>query len=133
MRQGQLVCHGRFGLGQDSLLQACVPVCGGPVAFARRYITRPLSAMANAISPFRTVRGYGGVGEFMMDWRSHGLRYGIGKGVETLAHGAWCLRTARGVSPALRRFPDLVPVFGSGRFRTSGASAGAGPGAGRGY
>ena len=53
-------------------------------------------------------------GEFMMDWRSHGLRYGIGKGVETtLAHGGVVLMNgSREYLPeALRLFPDLVPVL----------------------
>ena len=52
MRQGQLVyVMGASGSGKDSLLQALRPrLRGVPVAFARRYITRPLRA--NAISPF---------------------------------------------------------------------------------
>ena len=46
MRQGQLVyVMGASGSGKDSLLQALRPrLRGVPVAFARRYITRPLSA-----------------------------------------------------------------------------------------
>ncbi len=55
MRQGQLVyVMGASGSGKDSLLQALRPrLRGVPVAFARRYITRPLSLLrANAISPF---------------------------------------------------------------------------------
>ena len=45
MRQGQLVyVMGASGSGKDSLLQALRPrLRGVPVAFARRYITRPLS------------------------------------------------------------------------------------------
>ena len=92
MRQGQLVyVMGASGSGKDSLLQALRPrLRGVPVAFARRYITRPLSAKGErhiAVSPERFA-AMAASGEFMMDWRSHGLRYGIGKGVETtLAHG----------------------------------------------
>ena len=54
MRQGQLVCvMGASGSGKDSLLQALRPrLRGVPVAFARRYITRPSLLRANAISPF---------------------------------------------------------------------------------
>ena len=109
MRQGQLVyVMGASGSGKDSLLQALRPrLRGVPVAFARRYITRPLSAKGErhiAVSPER----------FAMDWRSHGLRYGIGKGVETtLAHGGVVLMNgSREYLPeALRLFPDLVPVL----------------------
>ena len=86
------------------------------MAFARRYITRPLSAKGErhiAVSPER-FEAMAASGEFVMDWRSHGLRYGIGKGVETtLAHGGVVLMNgSREYLPeALRRFPDLVPVL----------------------
>ena len=118
MRQGQLVyVMGASGSGKDSLLQALRPrLRGVPVAFARRYITRPLSAKGErhiAVSPERFA-AMAASGEFMMDWRSHGLRYGIGKGVETtLAHGGVVLMNgSREYLPeALRRFPDLVPVL----------------------
>ena len=58
MRQGQLVyVMGASGSGKDSLLQALRPrLRGVPVAFARRYITRPLSAKGErhiAVSPER--------------------------------------------------------------------------------
>ena len=49
-----------------------------------------------------------------MDWQSHGLRYGIGKGIEiTLAHGHVArMNGSRGYLPeAIRRFPSLVPVL----------------------
>ena len=113
MRQGQLVyVMGASGSGKDSLLQALRPrLRGVPVAFARRYITRPLSAKGErhiAVSPERFAA------MAVMDWRSHGLRYGIGKGVETtLAHGGVVLMNgSREYLPeALRRFPDLVPVL----------------------
>lgn len=118
MRQGQLVyVMGASGSGKDSLLQALRPrLRGVPVAFARRYITRPLSAKGErhiAVSPER-FEAMAASGEFVMDWRSHGLRYGIGKGVETtLAHGGVVLMNgSREYLPeALRRFPDLVPVL----------------------
>ena len=118
MRQGQLVyVMGASGSGKDSLLQALRPrLRGVPVAFARRYITRPLSAKGErhiAVSPER-FEAMAASGEFVMDWRSHGLRYGIGKGVETtLAHGGMVLMNgSREYLPeALRRFPSLVPVL----------------------
>lgn len=118
MRQGQLVyVMGASGSGKDSLLQALRPrLRGGPVAFVRRYITRPLSAKGErhiAVSPERFA-AMAASGEFVMDWQSHGLRYGIGKGIETtLAHGHVVLMNgSRGYLPeALRRFPSLVPVL----------------------
>ena len=60
MRQGQLVyVMGASGSGKDSLLQALRPrLRGVPVAFARRYITRPLSAKGErhiAVSPERFI------------------------------------------------------------------------------
>ena len=118
MRQGQLVyVMGASGSGKDSLLQALRPRLRGlPVAFARRYITRPFSARGErhiAVSPERFA-AMAASGEFVMDWQSHGLRYGIGKGIETtLAHGHVVLMNgSRGYLPeALRRFPSLVPVL----------------------
>ena len=118
MRQGQLVyVMGASGSGKDSLLQALRPRLRGlPVAFARRYITRPLSAKGErhiAVSPERFA-AMAASGEFVMDWQSHGLRYGIGKGIETtLAHGHVVLMNgSRGYLPeAFRRFPSLVPVL----------------------
>ena len=115
MRQGQLVyVMGASGSGKDSLLQALRPrLRGVPVAFARRYITRPLSAKGErhiAVSPER-FEAMAASGEFVMDWRSHGLRYGIGKCVETtLAHGGVVLMNgSREYLPeALRRFPDRI-------------------------
>ena len=70
MRQGQLVyVMGASGSGKDSLLQALRPrLRGVPVAFARRYITRPLSAKGErhiAVSPERFA-AMAASGEFMM-------------------------------------------------------------------
>ena len=119
MRQGQLVyVMGASGSGKDSLLQALRPRLRGlPVAFARRYITRPLSAKGErhiAVSPERFA-AMAASGEFVMDWRSHGLRYGIGKGVETTArprrHVVLMNGSREYLPEALRRFPNLVPVL----------------------
>lgn len=118
MRQGRLVyVMGASGAGKDSLLQLLRPrLRGVPAVFARRYITRPLSVRGErhiAVSPERFA-DMAASGQFIMDWRSHGLRYGIGRGVETtLGHGHVVLvNGSREYLPeALRRYPDLVPVL----------------------
>lgn len=130
--------HGRFGLGQGQPAAGFAsPFGGGPGGLRPRYITRPLSAKGErhiAVSPERFA-AMAASGEFMMDWRSHGLRYGIGKGVETtLAHGGVVLMNgSREYLPeALRLFPDLVPVLvevdasvlRARRWRGAGAGAG---------
>lgn len=138
MRQGQLVyVMGASGSGKDSLLQALRPRLRGlPVAFARRYITRPLSAKGErhiAVSPERFA-AMAASGEFVMDWQSHGLRYGIGKGIETtLAHGHVVLMNgSRGtcpkrsaVSPALSpcSWKWTLPYFGRVCWRGAGSRA----------
>ena len=131
MRQGQLVyVMGASGSGKDSLLQALRPrLRGVPVAFARRYITRPLSAKGErhiAVSPERFA-AMAASGDFVMDWQSHGLRYGIGKGIETtLAHGHVVLMNGSGVF--LISFPCLwkwtLPYFGRVCWRGAGSRAG---------
>ena len=92
MRRGRLVyVMGASGSGKDSLLQALRPrLRGRPVVFARRYITRPAASRGErhiAVSPER-FEVMAAAGSFVMDWRSHGLRYGIGRGVDaTLERG----------------------------------------------
>ncbi|WP_308776483.1 phosphonate metabolism protein/1,5-bisphosphokinase (PRPP-forming) PhnN [uncultured Bilophila sp.] len=121
MRQGRLVyVMGASGAGKDSLLQLLrLRLRGVPAVFARRYITRPLSVRGErhiAVSPERFA-DMAASGQFVMDWRSHGLRYGIGRGVETtLGRGHVVLvNGSREYLPeALRRYPDLVPVLVEG-------------------
>lgn len=118
MRQGRLVyVMGASGSGKDSLLQLLRPRLRGlPVVFARRYITRPLSVRGErhiAVSPERFA-DMAASGQFVMDWRSHGLRYGIGRGIETtLGSGHVVLMNgSREYLPeAIRHYPDLVPVL----------------------
>ena len=118
MRRGRLVyVMGASGSGKDSLLQALRPrLRGRPVVFARRYITRPAASRGErhiAVSPERFAV-MAAAGSFVMDWRSHGLRYGLGRGVDaTLARGhIVLLNGSREYLPeALRRYPALVPVL----------------------
>ena len=118
MRRGRLVyVMGASGSGKDSLLQALRPrLRGCPAVFARRYITRPAASRGErhiAVSPerFAAMRA---AGHFVMDWQSHGLCYGIGKGIEaTLEHGHVVLMNGSReyLSEALRRYPALMPVL----------------------
>ncbi|MFR1532480.1 MAG: hypothetical protein ACLSTO_01540 [Bilophila wadsworthia] len=136
MRQGQLVyVMGASGSGKDSLLQALRPrLRGVPVAFARRYITRPLSAKGERhIAVSRN-------GSRL--WRRRRVHDGLAKprppvrhreGVETTLPTGRGARTARGsICPALGvfqiSFPCLwkwtLPYFGRVCWR--GARAGQG-------
>ncbi len=118
MRRGRLVyIMGASGSGKDSLLQALRPrLRGRPVVFARRYITRPAAARGErhiAVSP-ESFADMVAAGRFIMDWRSHGLRYGIGRGVETTLERGYVvlMNGSREYLPeALRRYPALVPVL----------------------
>ncbi len=95
MRQGQLVyVMGASGSGKDSLLQALRPrLRGGPVAFVRRYITRPLSAKGErhiAVSPERFA-AMAASGEFVMDCKATASGTASAKASkQRLLTGMWC-------------------------------------------
>ena len=92
-------------------------LAGNPaILFARRYITRPQDAagenhiaLSEAEFDARLAAGL-----FVMHWRSHGLRYGIGQEISSwLAQG--CNVVMNGsreyLAQARQRFPELVAVM----------------------
>lgn len=111
------LCHGRFGLGQGQPAAGLAsPFAGRPGGL--RPAVHHAASLCQGRTPYRRFperfAAMAASGEFVMDWQSHGLRYGIGKGIETtLAHGHVVLMNgSRGYLPeAFRRFPSLVPVL----------------------
>ena len=80
---------GPSGAGKDTLLQAAARA-RPDLVLVRRVITRPEDAGGEAFegvdeASFEARRAAGG---FALDWRAHGLRYGIPAGIDTaLAEG----------------------------------------------
>ena len=119
MARGQLVyIVGPSGAGKDAVIAhtRAMLACRDGIAFAHRYITRPVAAGDEnhiALSPgeFRQ-RARGGC--FALRWRSHHLEYGIGieidhwlaTGFTVIVNGSRAyLATAR------QRYPDLQAVI----------------------
>lgn len=116
--RGRLVyVMGPSGVGKDSLLDMLRQMlCGQPVAFPRRYITRPASAGGEKhipISPehFKHLEEQG---YFSLHWASHGYLYGIAASTEAALECGVSLiiNGSRAAFPhALHRYPDLLPVL----------------------
>ena len=108
---------GPSGAGKDSLLDALRQrLCGLPVAFPRRYITRAASAGGEHHIPVSPEHFAALVsqGYFSLYWASHGYRYGIAASTDTaLACGvSLIINGARAAFPqARRRYPGLLPVL----------------------
>jgi ribose 1,5-bisphosphokinase len=108
---------GASGAGKDSLLSYARQRLAGDlrVTFAHRYITRPAGAgsenhVALTAQEFELRHQ---LGCFAMDWRAHGLRYGIGReidiwlgvGIDVVVNGS------RGYfDEAAARYPALIGV-----------------------
>ena len=117
MRGTLIYVMGPSGSGKDSLLAALRPRMRGlPVAFARRYISRPACAggeqhMARSAGSILAMETQG---RLAMRWSSHGYQYGIGRFIDSsLEHGICVIvNGSREYLPeALRRYPDLLPVL----------------------
>ena len=116
MRGTLIYVMGPSGSGKDSLLSALRPRLRGlPVAFARRYISRPACVggeqhMALSAGSILSMEAQG---RLAMRWSSHGCQYGIGRSIDgSLEHGICVIvNGSREYLPeALRRYPDLRPV-----------------------
>src|SRR5690606_3194456 len=109
---------GPAGAGKDSVLRYARKRLDGryPVAFAHRYITRPLGkdienyiALSPAEFALRRRRGL-----FAFDWSAYGFRYGIGieirawlaAGVSVVVDGSRAHFTRQAA-----RLPNIVPVL----------------------
>lgn len=85
MRGTLIYVMGPSGSGKDSLLSALRPRLRGlPVAFARRYISRPACAggeqhMALSAGSILSMEAQG---RLAMRWSSHGCQYGIGRSID---------------------------------------------------
>ena len=117
MRGTLIYVMGPSGSGKDSLLSALRPRLRGlPVAFARRYISRPACAggeqhMALSAGSILSMEAQG---RLAMRWSSHGCQYGIGRSIDgSLEHGICVIvNGSREYLPeALRRYPDFLPVL----------------------
>jgi ribose 1,5-bisphosphokinase len=101
---------GPSGAGKDSLLRQARAVLteGDMIAFAHRYITRPPDPqhenyVALTDVEFRTRRDKG---LFSYDWRAHGVRYAVGKEVETWRRAGFLVV----VSGSREHFKSLTPA-----------------------
>ena len=105
------------GAGKDSLLSALRSHAHGlPLAFVRRYITRPADTGAERHIPVSRDRfeELSAMGRFSLQWASHGCRYGIPSawdhllesGISLLVNGS---RTAFPL--ARQRYPNILPVL----------------------
>lgn len=107
---------GPSGAGKDSVLRAARNQAPDRLWFAHRYITRPAGDASEnhvALSPdeFAARQLAGG---FVLDWNSHGWRYGLGVEIAAwLAAGASVVvnGSRAALTTALARFPDLLPVL----------------------
>ncbi|WP_308598041.1 phosphonate metabolism protein/1,5-bisphosphokinase (PRPP-forming) PhnN [uncultured Desulfovibrio sp.] len=117
MRGTLIYVMGPSGSGKDSLLSALRPRLRGlPVAFARRYISRPACAggeqhMALSAGSILAMEAQG---RLAMRWSSHGCQYGIGRSIDGSLERGICVivNGSREYLPeALRRYPDLLPVL----------------------
>ncbi|WP_188788566.1 phosphonate metabolism protein/1,5-bisphosphokinase (PRPP-forming) PhnN [Salipiger pallidus] len=101
---------GPSGVGKDTLMAEVASRL--PVRLVRRVITRPASAGGedfDGVSEARFAEMSSG-GAFALEWRAHGLRYGVPAGVEAqLGAGEVLLcNLSRAVLPqAAARFPGL--------------------------
>jgi len=114
---------GPSGAGKDTLLTYARAQLGEtgaetetPVLFAHRYITRAADAGGEnhiALTPAEfAVRA--ALGLFALEWRSHGLRYGIGREIDLwLARGATVvINGSRGYcNDALAAYPTMGVVL----------------------
>lgn len=107
---------GPSGAGKDSLLKAVKPLlCGLPVAFVRRYITRSSDKGEWHIPVSRTrFARMEEEGAFALTWYSHGCSYGIAGSTDlALAHGIFLVvNGSREALPrAVQHYPNLVPFL----------------------
>jgi len=107
---------GPSGSGKDTLLRLLAAALqdGEPVRVARRCITRASGADEASVevsdTGFERIAAAGG---FALQWRSHGLRYGIGVEIDGwLAQGAVVLvnGSRRHLAAARARYPALTAV-----------------------
>jgi ribose 1,5-bisphosphokinase len=118
MTEGRLYyVVGASGVGKDSLLRYARERLdpGVAVVFAHRYITRRADAHENHVElterEFDLRRRHG---IFVMDWSTHGHRYGVGNEVNYwLAMGlSVVVNGSRGyLATALRDYPDTTIVW----------------------
>lgn len=116
MQASLIYVMGPSGAGKDSLLSATKTLLqGAPVAFVRRYITRP-AARGEWHIPVSEERfaHLEEDGAFSLTWHSHGLFYGIPASAGlALANGITLV--VNGSREALGRafscYPTLVPVL----------------------
>jgi ribose 1,5-bisphosphokinase len=105
---------GPSGAGKDSLLGFTRERIGARVAFAHRYITRPVSDGENHIAlTAEEFDARASSGLFALHWESHQLRYGIGIEVDAwLACGMTVVvNGSRQHAPqALARYPHALFV-----------------------
>ena len=117
MRGRIVYVMGASGAGKDSLLMIMRRLLSGfPVAFSRRYITRPATSGGERHIPVSQSRfeELSSRGYFSLQWTSHGLRYGISSSSDrVLEYGvSLIVNGSRAAFPqAVSRYPDLLPVF----------------------
>lgn len=109
---------GASGVGKDSVMRYARSAVAGrlPIVFAHRYITRPAHpddenfiSLSEAEFALRQQSG-----AFVLDWSSHGLRYGVGAEINFwLAMGlSVVVNGSRGhLLPTLDAYPHLTLVW----------------------
>jgi ribose 1,5-bisphosphokinase len=108
---------GPSGAGKDSVIAwARAASDPGRIAFAHRYITRPVLAdaenhIALSAAEFAARRR---AGWFALDWQSHGLSYGIGREIDSWrADGIAVVVNGSRIhlAEAAARYPEIRPVL----------------------
>jgi ribose 1,5-bisphosphokinase len=116
---GQLYCViGGAGVNADRLLAHARRriAADHPIIFAHRYVTSSLPVIANrnvalSAAEFELRRRHG---LFVLDWESHGLRYGIGNEVNYWLARGLCVAVSAAravVGRALELYPDSTVIW----------------------
>lgn len=113
---GLIYLMGASGSGKDTLLRLVRARLSGPdrISVAQRIITRPASADEPSLEATEAqFEQMSRAGDFAMQWRSHGLRYGIGIDIdERLSRGQVVIvnGSRRYLAQALSRYPGMSVV-----------------------
>lgn len=107
---------GPSGAGKDSLIRYAQAECAQEaLRVPRRFITRPRDSVHEDHVPVSEAEfdRLATNGRFSLQWQGHGLRYGIGREIDTwLTEGRLVLLNGSRahLGTAAQRYPDLVPV-----------------------
>ena len=109
---------GVSGAGKDALINYCRKKINGvvPVIFAHRYITRPANAGSEnhielSVEEFKQRANHN---LFAMNWKSHGLHYGIGAEINNWLQQGFVVvvnGSREYLNTALQKYPQMQPIL----------------------